>query len=218
MNSEFNRKVAIFPLQDIAVLPGETLALQIFEPRYRKMIHEIEANDYLLGVSLAKETIHKAEFKSGENPLKRNQDLYQPHSVFGCGPITIKERLADERILIDLHVNSKVELIELTQTLPFYLGTVRNIPLVANNSDESKLLDELKADLMLLVNSIDANASMTIHRQIQPLDLEQLIIFVLSLVRFSGEFKQSLLEQDSWQDCAKLMIKKIPDYFPRIAH
>lgn len=218
MNNEFNRKVAIFPLQDIAVLPGETISLQIFEPRYRKMIQEVEANDYLLGVSLAIETIHKAELKYSDSPLTRNQDLYQPHTIFGCGPITIKERLADERILIDLHVNTKVEVIEVTQTLPFYLASVRAKPMVASDVGEQELLDELKTDFMLLVNSIDANASMTIHRQIQTLDLEQLIIFILSLIRFSGEFKQSLLEQESWQDCGKLMIKKIPDYFPRIAH
>ena len=218
MNNEFNRKVAIFPLQDIAVLPGETLSLQIFEPRYRKMIQEVEANDYLLGVSLAKETIHKAELKYNDNPMTRNLDLYQPHSIFGCGPITIKERLADERILIDLHVNAKVEVIEITQTLPFYLATVRAKPMVASDVGEQELLDELKTDFMLLVNSIDANASMTIHRQIQTLDLEQLIIFMFSLIRFSGEFKQSLLEQESWHDCTKLMIKKIPDYFPRTAH
>ena len=182
------------------------------------MIHEIEKMDYLLGVSLAKSTIHKAELKSGESPLKRNQDLFEPHSIFGCGPITIKERLADERILLDLHVNSKVEVIEITQTLPFYLATVKSISILTAPSDQQNLLEELKCDFMLLVNSIDANASMSIHRQIQSLDLEQLIVFILSLIRFSGEFKQALLEQESWSDCAKLMIKKIPEYFPRTAH
>lgn len=216
MNEEFKRKVAVFPLQDIALLPGEKISLQIFEPRYRTMIAEIEGNDYLLGVSLAKSTIHRATLKPGDSPLLRNQDLLEPHSIFGCGPITIKERLPDERILLDLHVNAKVELVEYTQTLPFYLAKVRPIPFSLAPSSEVEIIEELKTDFMLLVNAIDATASMGIHRQIQTLDLEQLIIFILSLVRFSGEFKQSLLQQESWLSCAHLLVKKLPEYFPRL--
>ncbi len=220
MNEVFTRSVAVFPLPDIAVLPGEIIPLQIFEPRYRKMIEQIEANDYLLGVSLASKVIHQPEMKATDSLLERNQTLYEPNKILGCGPIVIKERLKDERVMIELHVQNKIEVIEYTQSLPFYLAKVKPLQISSSNekSSDSALSQDLKENFLLLVSSLDANASLTIQRQIQNLDLEQLIIFILGLVRFTGNFKQLLLEQDSWFNCGKILINKLPELFPRTTH
>tara|TARA_R110002049_G_scaffold285855_3_gene467411 strand:+ start:686 stop:1348 length:663 start_codon:yes stop_codon:yes gene_type:complete len=220
MNDVFTRSVAVFPLPDIAVLPGEVIPLQIFEPRYRRMIDEIEANDYLLGVSMAEKVIHQPELKGDTNPLQRNQTLYEPKKILGCGPIVITERLEDKRVMIELHVQNKVEVIEYTQNLPFYLAKVKQLQITSSSEKESEkmLAQDIKEDFLLLVSSFDANASMTIQRQIQDLDLEQLVVFVLGLIRFSGNFKQSLLEQDSWFNCGKILLNKLPELFPRTTH
>src|SRR5690606_30069434 len=100
MNSrptEIKRPVAIFPLPDIAVLPGEQIPLHIFEPRYRQMIEDILKEDYLLGVSLAGSVLHRAEVDQDTLATKRNLDLYEPNTIFGCGPIILKERFDDGR-------------------------------------------------------------------------------------------------------------------------
>lgn len=217
MNEPLKSSVAIFPLPNTAVLPGEVLALQIFEPRYRKMIDDVVANDYLLGISLAGKVIHDPELHPGDNLLHRNQKLYEPNAVLGCGPVIVNERMPDGRILVDLHVTQKVEIREIIQTIPFYLGKVCPIETEECEFDQA-VRQELINEFLLLVTSIDTNAGVVLNRKFLDLDLEHSIALILSTIRLPGQVKQQLLEQNSWAARGILLLQLLPELFPKIAH
>lgn len=215
----FNSLVAVFPLPDIAALPGEVIPLHIFEPRYRRMIDDIVKNEYLLGVSLAGKVLHAPEIHRNEDPTKRNLTLYEPNTIFGCGPVIIKERLADGRVAIELHILHKVEITDLVQTLPYYLSSVR--PISDERCDQRErqsMTKKLEADFIQLARSIDINAAMTLAKQTDGLDLDQLIAFILGVIRFPGDFKQQLLEQNQSVARAQILLNKLPELFPHITH
>lgn len=211
--------MAIFPLPDLAVLPGEVVSLHIFEPRYRRMIEDVLSKDYLLGVSLAGKVLHRAEVKDKDDPRDRNLNLYEPNTIFGCGPVILKERLEDGRLMIDLHVQHKVEVSNLVHSLPYYLADVT--PIYDENEDkklEEQLLIQLRQDFLSLAESIDANVASALAAQSRELDLSHLLILVLSVFRFPGDFKQQLLEKNSTAERVQELLERLPQLFPKITH
>lgn len=219
LTNTFKAKVAVFPLPDIAVLPGEVVPLHIFEPRYRRMIDDILEHDYLLGVSLAGKVLHAPEIGNSEDLTKRNLTLYEPNTIFGCGPVILRERLADGRLIIDLHVQHKVEIAELMQELPYYLTRVRPLPDIAcDQQAASDLTQNLSSEFIQLARGIDQTAAQAIEHQTRDIDLAHLIALVLSVVRFPGEFKQELLEQNHDLVRGEILLKKLPELFPHITH
>tara|TARA_R110000868_G_scaffold136049_6_gene348812 strand:- start:1190 stop:1849 length:660 start_codon:yes stop_codon:yes gene_type:complete len=219
MSIAIEREVAIFPLPDVAVLPGETISLQIFEPRYRKMIDVVDSKDLLLGISLAGKVLHDPEKGDNFNPFERNQQLYEPNTLLGCGPIIIKDRLPDGRFMIELHVKHKVEIKELTQTLPFYMAKVSTVDDDTDSpSNQQRLALQLRSELVSMTKSLDPTISSTIARELDGLDLNESIVTILSMARFTGGFKQRLLEKSNWSERAELLLEKIPELFPRTTH
>tara|TARA_R110000868_G_scaffold154736_1_gene380912 strand:- start:30073 stop:30732 length:660 start_codon:yes stop_codon:yes gene_type:complete len=219
MAISIERQVAIFPLPDVAVLPGETISLQVFEPRYRQMIEAVEARDLLLGISLAGKVLHNPEQGSDFDPLSRNQKLYEPNMILGCGPIVIKDRLSDGRFMIELHVQHKSEIVEFTQTLPFYLAKVAKIEDSTDLPQRQKdLAKQLRSELVSMTKGLDPTISSTIARELDGLELNEAIVTILSMARFSGTFKQRLLEKGNWSQRAEVLIEKLPELFPRTTH
>ena len=213
------RQVAIFPLPDVAVLPGEIISLQIFEPRYRQMVEAVESRDLLMGISLAGKVLHSPEPGLDFDPLLRNQKLYEPNTIFGCGPIIIKDRLPDGRFMIDLHVQHKTEIVEFTQTLPFYLAKVAKIEDVTDPLDSQKnLAKKLRSELVSMTKTLDPTISATIARELDGVELNEAVVAILSMARFSGVFKQQLLEKGNWSQRAEVLIDKLPELFPRTTH
>lgn len=183
------------------------------------MIEDVIANDYLLGVSLAGKALHIPEMHNSESPTKRNLTLYEPNTIFGCGPIVVKERLSDGRTLIDLHVMHKVEIVQLIHTLPYYLSRVHPLPDEASDHHEAMLLvDGLRRELLQLARGIDVATASALENQTHDIDLTHMIALILGVIRFPGEFKQQLLEQDQDIIRGKLLLAKLPELFPHITH
>lgn len=214
----FNTLVAIMPLPDIAVLPGEVIPLHIFEPRYRRMLDDVLKNEYLLGVSLAGEVIHSSGVKNSDDPTKRNRDILEPNPIFGCGPIVVKEHLADGRAHIELHVLHKVEIVETIQTIPYYLGKVCRLADSKSPATDYDLAFVLRTSILDFAQSIDQKAYEILARELEGLELDQVMTTILSLLRFPGDFKQQLLLQDNVQNRAELLLLKINEFAAGSAH
>ncbi len=183
------------------------------------MIEAVESRDLLLGISLAGKVLYSPDQGADFDPFLRNQKLYEPNTILGCGPIVIKDRLPDGRFMIDLHVKHKSEIIEFTQTLPFYLAKVAKIEDATDDQKQQMdLANKLRTELVLMTKALDPTISTTIARELDGLELNEAIVTILSMARFSGEFKQRLLERTNWSQRAEVLIDKLPELFPRTTH
>ncbi len=214
-STPLNTSVAVFPLPDVAVIPGEVISLHLFEPRYRQMMADIETNNYLLGVSLAGQTLHAPEVKEDEDMRLRNLNLYEPNTIFGCGPTVVTQRYDDGRVMIDLYVKYKVEMREMIQTLPYYLARVATLPdETCTEALELEMKGKLADELVAFTSEYDVKAAQVILGHVQKLNQQELLAFALQLVRFDGEFKQQLLEQPQSLFRAQLIIEKLNEFYP----
>ena len=79
------RRIPLFPLPGVVLLPGTILPLHIFEPRYRTMIADaLDGN----------RTIGMAKLKPG---WEETEEIPAVHEVGGAGEIVESERLDDGR-------------------------------------------------------------------------------------------------------------------------
>jgi uncharacterized protein len=79
------RRIRLFPLPDVVLLPGTLLPLHIFEPRYRAMVADALEGDRTIGMAM---------LKSGWERTPENPGI---HSIGGAGEIVESERLDDGR-------------------------------------------------------------------------------------------------------------------------
>jgi Lon protease-like protein len=79
------RRIPLFPLPGVVLLPGTILPLHIFEPRYRAMIADALGGNRMIGMAKLKPGWEEAD----ESPAV--------HQVGGAGEIVESERLEDGR-------------------------------------------------------------------------------------------------------------------------
>ena len=117
-------EVALFPIPNVVAFPGTVLPLHVFEPRYRRLVHDCLEADRLLGVSHTARTIHEPrKTESIEETLRTNQATFAPQEVFTAGRCELRETLDDGRMLIEVHMAHRVVLIEEQQSLPYRIVT-----------------------------------------------------------------------------------------------
>ena len=79
------RRIPLFPLPGVVLLPGTILPLHIFEPRYRAMIADALDGNRMIGM---------AKLKPG---WEETEEVPAVHEVGGAGEIVESERLEDGR-------------------------------------------------------------------------------------------------------------------------
>jgi Lon protease-like protein len=79
------RRIPLFPLPGVVLLPGTTLPLHIFEARYRAMVAVALAGDRTIGMAMLKPGWEAAD----EDP--------RIYSIGGAGEIVDSEQLDDGR-------------------------------------------------------------------------------------------------------------------------
>ena len=90
--NKFPNKIPVFPLSNFIVFPNTTVPLNIFEPRYLKMIEDALATDRLIGMIQPK--------KIGD---LRNSDLFDVGCV--CKIISFNETEDGRYIIILKGIN-----------------------------------------------------------------------------------------------------------------
>jgi Lon protease-like protein len=87
----FSGRIPLFPLPNVVLFPGETVALHVFEPRYRQMVEDAASGERLVGMALLRPGWEKAYYG--------NPAIF---GVAGIGRITQIEKLVSDRYNIQL--------------------------------------------------------------------------------------------------------------------
>lgn len=125
---EIEIEVAVFPIPGSVNFPYSRVPLHVFEPRYRKMVHDSIEQRRRIGVAHARKVISPSKVKpdaSIEQRLSTNQASYEPHTVFSAGFAELIETLPDGRMLIEIHMDSRYELVEVLQQVPYRVAKCR---------------------------------------------------------------------------------------------
>ncbi|MFY0640029.1 MAG: LON peptidase substrate-binding domain-containing protein [Bermanella sp.] len=126
MTNENLEEIALFPIPNCVVFPGMVFPLHVFEPRYRDMVQQCITRRMPLAICHTEKVIH--EVTPAENKaqaLTQNQDTYKPYSIFSAGLCELVSTTDDGRLLINVLIDRRLELIEEIQSLPFKIGKCR---------------------------------------------------------------------------------------------
>ena len=146
-------EVALFPIPNVVAFPGVELPLHVFEPRYRRLVHDSVADNRMIGVCDVTGTIRQApQAQTPEDALRSNQATYKPQAVFSAGLAEILEELPDGRILARVAMQQRLQLEDEIQSLPYRIVTCsplddhpEEVPQETNNEFRDRILTRLIA-------------------------------------------------------------------------
>ena len=191
MSEKFPNQIPVFPLRNAIFFPETTLPLNIFEPRYLKMVEKAIKGNGVLGMIQSKEV-------EGE--------------VFevGClGKINNHKKTSDGRILINLYGLSRFKINkEINNDEPFREFLVsydffKND--IGQNSDiEDHLFKKLMKNSKLLFEKQDMILN---WRELSKLKKSQQVYSIVMISPFSVSEKQKLLEIPQMNDIVKTLLE-----------
>jgi len=180
---ELPKKIAVFPLSNFIIFPEMTVPLNIFEPRYMKMINDSMNGTKMIGLIQPKKI-----------PTNSIPELYE----IGCmGQITSFNESDDGRYLISLSGLSRFKIIEEVKNNKLY----RECKISFNefdNDTSSKKENINSSNIKLIFDNLqklfDKKGYMLNWKEIKKQNLEQTINALSMASPFSLEEKQALLE------------------------
>jgi len=174
------REIPLFPLNTV-LFPGMTLALHIFEERYKLMIGECLQDTQPFGIVL---------IRSGSE-VGPSADF---HLVGTTAHITQVERLPDGRMNIVTLGYRRFKIHEVRHDRPYLVGLVEDFPL---QSTDNVLSQPLVHDLSLMLQRyLDIFAKLgkvDLHMTELPKDAETLAFLIAIVLRTPMKDKQDLL-------------------------
>jgi Lon protease-like protein len=195
-------EVALFPIPDVVAFPGTIVPLHVFEPRYRRLIHDCVRDERMVGVSHVRKTIHEpARRQTLEQKLSSNQATYQPREVFCAGHCEIVETTPDGRIIVTITMSHRLRLVDELQTLPYRIVSCTPI-----QDDELPGAPAQRSDLQRLINNRliamvgEQNPDMARElggaewASLEPHDYS---FKIFQILRFDAEVMQTILEARS---------------------
>ena len=96
-NENLPKKISVFPLSNFIIFPNTSVPLNIFEPRYIKMIDDSMKNDRIIGMI---------------QPKKHKKNIPELYSVGCAGKITSFDESDDGRYLIVLSGISRFKILK----------------------------------------------------------------------------------------------------------
>tara|TARA_B100000965_G_C19570970_1_gene749118 strand:+ start:125 stop:769 length:645 start_codon:yes stop_codon:yes gene_type:complete len=180
---KFPNRISVFPLSNFIFFPNTNVPLNIFEPRYIKMINDSMKSSRLIGMVQPKKNIGKS-FES----------LYD----IGClGKITSFSETQDGRYLIVLNGLSRFKIIEEIKNDKLYRECRISFDDFQNDTDINK--EDIKfSDLKLIFkdfkNFFEKKGFAINWNELEKQNLEQTINALAMGSPFSLEEKQILLE------------------------
>ena len=179
--------VSVFPINNFIIFPRTTVPLNIFEPRYVKMIDDSMSSNKLIGMIQPKNLI---------------KDQLQPilHDVGCLGKITSFKETDDKRYIIELKGLIRFKIIKEIKNLKEYREYEVDFKDFNHDLDEKK--EELKfSDLELIfrdLKSLFEKRGFIINwKELEKQSLNETINALAMASPFSLEEKQVLLEAEN---------------------
>jgi Lon protease-like protein len=192
------QRIPVFPLPRAILLPRATLPLNIFEPRYLKMVEDVMATSRVLGMV-------QPDGAEDEDPVARTAPLRR----IGCaGRVTAYEELDDGRFHITLTGIARFAILdEVPLEKPYRICTVSYEGFAADfdsgagedDVDRQGLLKALKA--YLEARSLKADWSAVSRSS------NEMLVNSLSIASpYGPEEKQALLEAENLKSRAEMLV------------
>jgi hypothetical protein len=189
----------VFPLNGVLLLPGGTLPLNIFEPRYLEMVNDALAGDRLIGM------IQPRDFENGR--YQQKPDL---QSVGCAGRITEFSETEDGRYEISLIGLCRFSIAEeLAVTTHYRLVKPDWTPYRADYDPPPGCCEGMCKDRLkdLLKEYFQLNGMNCEWTRIDEAPKEKLLTCLSMICPFGAREKQALLEAPTIKDRAELFLK-----------
>ncbi len=185
--------IPLFPLSGALLLPRAELPLNIFEPRYLKMVHDVMKADQVIGM-----------IQPHGDADYGQRELYE----IGCaGTVNAVVETGDGRLLITLEGVSRFKIVEeLRSATPYRQGLVSYEPYLADRmAPPERTGVDREALITTLTRFLKRRGLNAEWAAIDKVSDELLINSFAMISPFSPAEKQALLETDSLKTRAEIM-------------
>lgn len=177
-----SRRLPLFPLPGVVLLPGTLLPLHIFELRYRAMVADALASDRTIGMAM---------LKPGSEESEPHPAI---HALGGAGEIVESEKLDDGRYNILLEGGFRYRIVEEERAAPYRIARVEKVEsLPFPNAAEELRITRVALELFGRIRGTLELPSVPEP----PLSAERLASEIALRLRYSPEELQAILETDS---------------------
>lgn len=210
-DTQHGTQVALFPIPNVVAFPGNNLPLHVFEPRYRKLVHDCVEQQRMVGVCHTVKAISTpAKKQSVEEMLGSNQTTYKPHQVFSAGHCEILETTDDGRLIANVNMSERLQIIEEVQSLPYRIVTsapLKDHSLAAAEEEialkhESELQERIHTQLIKLITAQSTADDRELVNDLQDSTWRNLTAHdysfrIFQCIRFEADTMQHILELQS---------------------
>tara|TARA_B100000809_G_C15100752_1_gene516820 strand:+ start:1193 stop:1831 length:639 start_codon:yes stop_codon:yes gene_type:complete len=192
-------KIAIFPIPDCVNFPGSVMPLHVFEPRYRDMVNYCLEHNVLLAVCHTQKVVKAVESKPNlDEALCSNQSTYKPYPVFSAGHCELLKTTDDGRMVLNVHMQHRYQLLHEVQSLPFIIAECEQVKDEAIEPQaQVKAKQTQEKILMRLLALTHAHQELQTRLKSDEWQLKSPEAFsfdVLGIMQFSPDDMQQLLE------------------------
>jgi len=176
------RRIPLFPLPGVVLLPETLLPLHIFEPRYRTMVADSLVGDRMIGMAM---------MKPGSSAQTERPPIYE---MGGAGEIVESEELPDGRYNIVLQGRFRYRVLREASTKPYRTAQIEEIASIPfAGPDEASRVIRMAERLFAAVQP---------EMDLPPLpeeesSAERMASEIALRLRYSPEELQTILETDS---------------------
>ncbi len=192
-------RLPLFPLRGAILLPGSTLPLNIFEPRYLEMIEDVMSGARMLGV------VQPVGADDEESPLGKSVPLRR---IGGAGRVTSYQELDDGRIAIAITGISRFEIVGEAETGKSYRAATVSYDRFA--ADLTRGLGEEQVDRARLIEALRSYLAehnlKTDWSAINRAPSEFLVNALCVMCPYGPEEKQALLEASDLKTRAEVLM------------
>jgi Lon protease-like protein len=196
-----SRRLPLFPLPGVVLLPGTMLPLHIFEPRYRAMVADALRGDRTIGMAML-----KPGWESSEDDLR----IYE---VGGAGEIVESEELDDGRYNILLEGRFRFRVVEESPPAPYRVARVEEVRSVPF-SDLA-----LQARVLAAATALFGDVARDLELPPLPSDelsAERLASEIALRLRYAPPELQTLLETDSLESRFEALVGRMLEWKGRM--
>jgi Lon protease-like protein len=197
---EIPQEISIFPLANAVFFPNTILPLNIFEPRYKKMVEDALGSNKMIGMIQAR-----------EGNISKKPEVF---SVGCLGKIDVHTKTADGRYLISLKGLIRFRILdEIKAALPYrkfrvtYDEFLYDLEQIKFNDkiDVLQLID--KARKLFKIHQLSTN-----WKIVEKVEPDQLVNSLSMICPFSVSEKQGLLEAKTLLE-RNLLINQIINFY-----
>jgi Lon protease-like protein len=198
--------IYLFPIPGSVSFPKTSVPLHVFEPRYRALVKDALRDQKRIGVCHTEGVISPAKpHDTLEESLKSNQATYEPCPVFSAGFAEIIDITSDGRLLAEIKMDGRYEIIEEVQTLPYRVVKCVRYDDLGPESDErseqtQNLRTQINENLMGMTDELRDELG-------NELSDEDYSFKIFQTIRFEPDLMQEVLEMRTPADRLRLLFE-----------